>query len=161
LWSNGIDDRWLYKKCAARATNDFSFSSEEGALSEDTVNADSVGSFCFAHKSCYRSTTCQLNGDEGHRLKCTDTGPESSIRPVSRSPGSGGRGHIVIGGHCGLAARAAGSMRAYTLKPLPNPLKADRIHFKLYDGRYPAPRTVGRMASNALAQIDAANPNRK
>ncbi|MEJ2640959.1 MAG: hypothetical protein P8010_15425 [Desulfosarcinaceae bacterium] len=63
--------------------------------------------------------------------------------------------------HRGLAAWVAGSLRAYTLKPLLNPLKADRMHFEFYDGRDPVSRTVGRMASNALAQIDAANPNRK
>jgi hypothetical protein len=63
--------------------------------------------------------------------------------------------------HRGLAAWAAGSLRAYTLKSLLNPLKADRMHFEFYDGRDPAPRTVSRMASDALAQIDAANPNRK
>jgi hypothetical protein len=63
--------------------------------------------------------------------------------------------------HRGLAAWVAGSLRAYTLKPLLNPLKADKMHFEFYDGRDPVSRTVSRMASNALAQIDAANPNRK
>lgn len=63
--------------------------------------------------------------------------------------------------HRGLAAWAAGSLRASTLKPLLNPLRADKMHFEFYDGRNPAPRTVGRMASEALAQIDAANPNPK
>jgi hypothetical protein len=63
--------------------------------------------------------------------------------------------------HRGLAAWAAGSLRAYALKSLLNPLKTDKMHFEFYDGRDPVPRTVGRMAANALAQIDAANPNRK
>jgi hypothetical protein len=63
--------------------------------------------------------------------------------------------------HRGLAAWVAGTLRAYTLKSLLNPLKLDKMHFKFYDGRDPVPRTVGRMAANALAQIDAANPNRK
>jgi hypothetical protein len=63
--------------------------------------------------------------------------------------------------HRGLAAWVAGSLRVSTLKSLLNPLKADKMCFEFYDGRNLVPRTVSRMASNAMAQIDAAHPNRK
>lgn len=61
--------------------------------------------------------------------------------------------------HRGLAARAAGSLRAYTLKPLLNDLTGDKMPFEFYDGRDLASRTVGRMATDALVQIDAHIPN--
>jgi hypothetical protein len=63
--------------------------------------------------------------------------------------------------HRGLAAWVAGSLRVSTLKSLLNPLAADKMCFEFYDGRDLVPRTVSRMASIAMAQIDAANPNRK
>lgn len=61
--------------------------------------------------------------------------------------------------HRGLAARAAGSLRAYTLKPLLNNLSGDKMPFEFYDGRDLAPRTVGRMATEALAQLGAETTN--
>jgi hypothetical protein len=60
--------------------------------------------------------------------------------------------------HRGLAAWTAGSLRAYTLKPLIDPLKTDETPFAFYNGRDPVRRTVGQMAAKSLAQIDAANP---
>jgi hypothetical protein len=61
--------------------------------------------------------------------------------------------------HRGLAAWITGRLRAIALKPLLSPLIGDTIHFEFYNGRELVPRTVDRMAANALAQFDAAYPN--
>jgi hypothetical protein len=61
--------------------------------------------------------------------------------------------------HRGLAAWITGTLRASALKPLLTPLIGDKMHFEFYDGRDLAPRSVGRMAADALAQFDAATPN--
>ena len=59
----------------------------------------------------------------------------------------------------GLAAWIAGALGASSLKPLIQPLIGDTMPFEFYNGRDLVPRSVDRMATDALAQIDAANPN--
>jgi hypothetical protein len=63
--------------------------------------------------------------------------------------------------HRGLAAWITGRLRATALKPLLSPLIGDTMRFEFYDGRELIPRSVNQMAANALAQLDAANPNQK